>query len=174
MYFAEHVTDLADRPVLVVGQRLNQERHAARTVAFVGDLFVRDTRLFARAAANGALDVLARHVVRLGLGDDGPQPRVHVGIAAAAASGDGQFLDEAREDLAALGVGGTLLVLDCVPLGMARHAARTPRKYGETGPGILPCDWGRRPGSTRCLSHGRGVRARITQTSARGSHGPPR
>ena len=131
MYFAEHVADLADRPVLVVGERLNQERHAAGTVAFVGDLFVGDARLFARAAANGALDVLARHVVRLGLGDDRPQARIHVRIAAAAAGGDGQFLDEAREDLAALGIGGTLLMLDCVPLGMARHGENS-NKIEET------------------------------------------
>jgi hypothetical protein len=27
-----------------------------------------------------------------------------------------QFLDDAREDLAALGVGGTFFMLDCVPL----------------------------------------------------------
>ena len=43
------------------------------------------------------------------------------GIAAAIAGGDGQLFDEAREDLAALGVGGALLVLNRVPLGMAGH-----------------------------------------------------
>jgi hypothetical protein len=37
----------------------------------------------------------------------------------------GQFLDDAREDLAALGVSRALLVLDRVPLGMAGHE-RTP------------------------------------------------
>ena len=116
---AEDVADFADRPVLVVGQRLDHQRDAARPVALVGDLFVRDARLFTGAAADGALDVLARHVVRLRFGDDRAEARVHVGVTTAAARGDGQFLDEAREDLAALGVSSTLLVLDCVPLGMA-------------------------------------------------------
>ena len=48
------------------------------------------------------------------------------GIAAAVAGRDRQFLDDAREDLAALGVGGALLVLDRVPLGMAGHAENLP------------------------------------------------
>ena len=39
----------------------------------------------------------------------------------AAARRDGQLLDDAGEHLAALGVGGALLVLDRVPLGMAGH-----------------------------------------------------
>ena len=37
-------------------------------------------------------------------------------IAARAGGGDRQFLDEAREDFAALGVSRALLVLDGVPL----------------------------------------------------------
>ena len=68
-----------------------------------------------------------RHVARLRIGDDRAEPRVHVGVAAAGAGRHGQFLDEAREDLAALGVGGALLVLDRVPLGMAGHV-KTPEK----------------------------------------------
>ena len=52
---------------------------------------------------------------------------IHVGIAAAGARRDRQFLDEAREDLAALGVERALLVLDRSPLGMAGHS-KTPQK----------------------------------------------
>ena len=113
------MADFADRPVLVVRQRVHEQRDAARTVALVPDLLVRDARLLARAAADSALDVLARHVVGLRLRDDRPEARVHIGITTAGACRDGQFLDEAREDLAALGVSSTLLVLDGVPLGMA-------------------------------------------------------
>ena len=47
------------------------------------------------------------------------------GIAAAVTGRDGQFLDDAREDLAALGVGRALLVLDRVPLGMAGHGGNS-------------------------------------------------
>ena len=60
------------------------------------------------------------------------------GIAAAVAGGDGQFLDDAREDLAALGVGGALLVLDCVPLGMARHGRNSRKSRIRRMAGILP------------------------------------
>ena len=85
---AEHVAQLADRAVLVVGQRLDDERGAARTVALVGDFFVRDARQLAGAALDRPLDVVGRHVDRLGLGDDRAQARVHVRIAAAGAGGD--------------------------------------------------------------------------------------
>ena len=115
----EQVTDLTDRPVLVVGEGLNQQRDTAGPVPLVGDFLVRNARFLARAAANGALDVLARHVGCLGVGHDRPQARIHVDIAAAGARRDRQFLDDAGEDLAALGVEGTLLMLDCGPLGMA-------------------------------------------------------
>jgi len=167
---AEQVPDLADRAVLVVGQRLDEKRHAARAVALVGDLLVLDARLLARAAADGARDVLARHVVRLGFGDDRAEARITVGIAAAAAGGDRQLLDEPREDLAALGIGGTLLVLDGVPLGMARHVENSPevstnssRSFGSFG----RSDCSRR-------ADNQAFRARMTQTSALGSHRPPR
>ncbi len=43
------------------------------------------------------------------------------GIATAITGGDGEFLDDARKDLAPLGIGRALLVLDRVPLGMAGH-----------------------------------------------------
>src|SRR4029434_6923667 len=117
----EQMTDFADRAVLVVGQRLNHHRNRAWPVLFVGYLLVIHAGFFTRATANGALDVLARHIVGLGVGDDRPEPGIDVWIAAAVTGSGGQFLDDAREGLAALGIGGTLLVLDCVPLGMARH-----------------------------------------------------
>src|SRR5690348_11866872 len=115
----QQVANLADRAVLVVRENLDHQRHAARPVAFVGDFLVRDARFLTRPAADCTLDVLARHVVRLCLRDDGAQARVGPLVAAAVAGSDRQFLDDAREDLAALGIGGTLFMLDRVPLGMA-------------------------------------------------------
>src|SRR4029079_15689150 len=78
------------------------------------------------------MDVVGRHVDGLGIGDDRAQARVAVGVAAAVTCGDGQLLDDAREHLPALGVEGTLLVLDRVPLGMAGHASDS-RKYAKNG-----------------------------------------
>src|SRR5204862_287851 len=54
----EQVAQLADRAVLVVGQDIDDDGRAARPVRFVLGLFVRDAGLFARAATDGALDVL--------------------------------------------------------------------------------------------------------------------
>ena len=110
--FLEHVAQLADRAVLVVGQRIDDDGRAAGAVGFVGDLFVADAGFFAGAAADGPLDVFGGHVRGLGVRDNRPQPRVHVGIAAAAARRDGQFLDDAGENLAALGVERALFMLD--------------------------------------------------------------
>ena len=115
----EHVAQLADRAVLVVGQRFDDERRAAGAVRLVGDLFVDDAGQFAGAALDRLLDVVGGHVHFLGRRDDRAQARVHARVAAAAAGRDRQFLDQARENLAALGVGRALLVLDRVPLGMA-------------------------------------------------------
>ena len=40
---------------------------------------------------------------------------IAVGVAATLLGGDGDFLDKAGEDLATLGVGGTLFMLNCRP-----------------------------------------------------------
>ena len=47
---------------------------------------------------------------------------LRVGVAAADARGDRHLADDLGEQLAALGVGRALLVLDRVPLGMSGHA----------------------------------------------------
>ena len=94
---------------------------AAGAVGLVGDFFVDDAGQLAGAALDRLLDVVGGHVDFLGLRDDRAQARVHARVAAAVAGGDGQFLDDARENLAALGIGRALLVLNRVPLGMAGH-----------------------------------------------------
>ena len=110
------MTDLADGAIFVVGEDFDDEGDAAGAVALVGDLFVADAFEFAGAALDGAFDVVGGHVLRFGCGDGATEARVAVGIAATAGlGGDGDFLDEAGEDLAAFGVKRALLVLDCRP-----------------------------------------------------------
>ena len=128
---AEKMADFADGPVLVVGERFDHQRHAAGPVALVGDLLVRDAGLFAGSAANRAVDVLPRHVVRLRFSDNRAEARVGIRIAATVTRSDRQLLDDAGEDLAPLGVGGTFLVLDCVPLGMAGHTTTPIDRTGR-------------------------------------------
>src|SRR4051794_592267 len=126
----EGVPHFADGAVLVIGEHLDHDRDAPGAIPLVGDFLVRDARELPRAALDRALDVVGRHVRRLGFRHDRAQPRVLVDVAAAVARRDGQFLDDAREDLAALGVSRALLVLDGVPFGMAGHG-ETPRKLRE-------------------------------------------
>src|SRR4029079_19019817 len=127
----QQVAHLADGAVLVVGERLAHDRDAAGAVGLVGDFVVGDARQLAGAALDRPLDVVGRHVDRLGLGDDRAQPGIVCRVAAAVSRGDRQFLDDAREHLAALGIGRALLVLDGVPLGMAGHG-KNPRKVWNT------------------------------------------
>ena len=114
-----HVGDSA-RPV--VGHAINDDRRARDAVALVADFLVIDAFKIASAAFDGALDVVLRHVVGVGLVDRQPQARVRPRIAAAHARGHRDFLDEAGEDLAALGVLLAFAVLDVRPLAVTCHA----------------------------------------------------
>ena len=111
--------DLGRGAVGVVGERFDDHRDAAGTVAFVRDFLVRGAFELTGAALDGALDVVLGHVVRLRLGHRRAEARVAVDVAAAEPRGDGHFLDDAREDFAALRVGSTLLVLDGAPFTVA-------------------------------------------------------
>ena len=46
---AENIPDLGNGPVPVVGHDLDNDRNAARSVSFIHDLLVGDSRQFARA-----------------------------------------------------------------------------------------------------------------------------
>ena len=104
-----------DGAVAVVGQHIDDDRNAAGTVALEADLLVGCAFEFAGSLLDGALDVVRGHVLGLGCGDRAAKARVAVRIASAAFGGDGDFLDQAGKDLAALGVQRALLMLDCRP-----------------------------------------------------------
>src|ERR1700677_3373602 len=107
--------DLADRPVAVVGRHIYNNGHAARPIPLERNFLVAHALKLARAALDGPLDVLLRHVLSLGRQDRRAQPRIAVGVAATLGR-DADFLDDAGEYLAALGIQRALLVLDCGPL----------------------------------------------------------
>ena len=79
------------------------------------------TGLLTAAALDGPGDVVRRHGVLLGLLNGVEQGGVTGGITTAGTGGDLDVLDEAGEELAALGVNGGLLVLGGGPLGVTRH-----------------------------------------------------
>src|SRR5690606_27049532 len=65
----EGVLDVGRGALAVVGQGLNDDRHAARRVTLVHQLFGIGARQFARAAFDGAVNVGGRHVFFAGLKD---------------------------------------------------------------------------------------------------------
>src|SRR5579862_13143 len=113
---AEHVTDFADGAVPVVGVDLSEDGDAARTVALERELFVSRAGQFAGTALDGSLDVIGGHVLALSGEDRRTQTRIAIRITTAIFGGNADFLDEASENLAALGVERALLVLNCGPL----------------------------------------------------------
>ena len=70
------MADLGRGALAVVGQRLDDDGHAAGAVALVGDGLVVVGVAGAERLVDGALDVVVGHVGGLGLGDDGGEAGV--------------------------------------------------------------------------------------------------
>ena len=108
--------------VLVVGEALDEQRHAVGTVALVHDGRVVD-RLTGEsgAALDRAIDVVVRDggLLRLLHGVD--EGRVAREVGAAHLGGDLDVLDELRERLRTARIDDRLLVLGRRPLGMPGH-----------------------------------------------------
>ena len=118
----EQVPHLGAGAVAVVGDRLDQQRHASRPVALVQDrLDLLGVDAFARPLRDRPLDVVLGHrgVSRLLNGER--QRGVAVGVASAFAGGDRDRAGQLGELLAAAGVDHRLFVLDRVPLRMSGH-----------------------------------------------------
>src|SRR5262245_10669494 len=112
----EDVPNFGDGAVLVVRDRLNHYCHSAGTKAFVGSVLVALSRQLASSFLNSPLDVFSRHVDTLSLLDDCSESRIAIWVTATNAGSHRDFFNDARENLATLGVCGALLVLDAVPL----------------------------------------------------------
>src|SRR5439155_5325609 len=117
---AEQEPQLADGTVAVVGEDPDHDRDTARTVSLVIDLLERLALQLSASLLHGAI----AGVVRQTGGPRGEhgraQTRIGIGIAAVS-RGDGDLLDQLGEQLAALGVLRSLLVLDGRPFGMTGH-----------------------------------------------------
>src|SRR5512147_2410800 len=118
---AERVPDLGDRPIRIVGRGLDEDRGTARPIALVGELLVDAAFELARALLDRPVDVVPRHVHRLGRVDGGAEARVAAGVAAARLGGDGDLADDLGPGRGAAGVGDGLLALDLLPLAVAGH-----------------------------------------------------
>uniref|UniRef100_A0A0N4ZGF4 LigA n=1 Tax=Parastrongyloides trichosuri TaxID=131310 RepID=A0A0N4ZGF4_PARTI len=125
--------DVRGRTVAVVGQGLDDDRHAARAVALVADLFHR-IDVAARGLVDGPLDDVLGQAFGLGVVDRQTQARVHRRIGHARLGGDGDFARQLGEQLGPRRVCAALAVHDVLEFGMAGHESRC--QISET----LPAD----------------------------------
>src|SRR5262245_19651828 len=112
---------IGDRACLVVGQAIYDDCGAGDAVAFIADLLVVRAFQAADAALDGALDVILGHIVRIRLVHSEPQPWIAGRVPATQPGRNGDFLDQAREDLPALSVLAVLAMLDVCPFTVAGH-----------------------------------------------------
>ena len=79
----QQVAHLGGGAVAVVGEGVHDHGHAGGAVALVHHVLVAVGVAGAQSLVDGALDVVVGHVGGLGLGDDGGQAGVVIGVAAA-------------------------------------------------------------------------------------------
>ena len=111
---------VGSRAVAVIGQGLDHNGDAAGAVALVGDCLI--LRLIATLGAlDDTLDVVVRHTVGLGLGDQRSQLGVGGGVAAALLNGNGDLTADLGENLGAGAVSLFLFAFNVIPFAMSGH-----------------------------------------------------
>src|ERR1700686_3855738 len=122
MILAEDAPNLGGGSVLIVGREFDNDRHPARRIALVNDLIeVLELLPLTCPTLDGALDVIVRQALRARRLDGGAQAQVAIRIAPAGFRGDGDFLRQFAEDLAAFSVDRAFETLDLRPLAMSGH-----------------------------------------------------
>jgi hypothetical protein len=109
------VADVASGSVLVVGDALDDDSHAVRTVALIDHVLVVVLVLAAGSLLDDALDVVVGDVVGVSLGDEVTELGVVVGVGTALLDNDGDLAADLGEDLALYSICCFLLALDIVP-----------------------------------------------------------
>jgi len=117
----EDVPQRGAGPVPVVGDAVDQDRHAGGPVTLVAELLESLTGSGAGAPIDGVLDLVRGHVRLARLLDREAQPEVAVRVPAAFLGGDRHLAGDLGEGDGSLGVDDRLLVLDAGPLRMAGH-----------------------------------------------------
>src|SRR5690606_27286854 len=111
----EAVAHFGHRTVLVVGQRLDQDGHATRTIAFIHQFLEIVVVGGAGTPRNGSVNRITGHVGAQGLVHRRTQTRVIRHLVAAQLGRYRQFTDYFGEDLRTLGILTRLAVLDIGP-----------------------------------------------------------
>src|SRR5262249_26868865 len=114
----ECMPDVGHGARTVVGHAIDDDRGTGDAVTLVADFLVVHALQIAGAALDRALNVVLGHVVVVRLVHRQTQAWIGRGVAAAHARCDRNFLDQARENLAALGVLLAFAVLYVCPLAV--------------------------------------------------------
>src|SRR5262249_185254 len=109
------------RTILIVCKHLRQNSGATGSITLVLNLFVGHSFQLAGPFLDGTVDVFARHAVGSRRYHGRAQAWVGIDVAAAHASGYGNFLDELGKKLTLAGIFPGLFILDRTPLRMTRH-----------------------------------------------------
>src|SRR5690606_36061283 len=108
--------------IAVVGQRLDDDRHATRAIALIADfvivLAVRADRLL-----DGAIDIVLGHGLGARVDHRQAQTRIERGVGHAHLGSNGDFARQLGKDLRAYGVALALAVHDVFGVGMAGHGS---------------------------------------------------
>jgi hypothetical protein len=115
----------------IVGQSLDDDRHAAGTVTLVAD-FVVAFRVGALRLLDGTVDIVLRHVLGARRKDRRTQARIECRIRETELGRDGDFTRELAEQLGARLILAPLAVHDVLELGMTCHR-KTRRLCRDAG-----------------------------------------
>src|SRR5690606_4013941 len=105
----------------VIGHAIHQNGSAPWAIAFIADFFEVGTVAIARAALNGALDVVFGHVGGGGFVPGEAQTRIGIRIGPAVPSCHRDFTNNFRPELAAFGILPAFAVLDVCPFTVSGH-----------------------------------------------------
>ena len=112
--------DFASGAVAVVGQSLDDDRHAARPITLVAD-FIVAFRVGALRLLDGAVDVVLRHVLGARRKHRRAQARIECRVGQTELGRNGDFPRKLAEQLGARLILAPLAVHDVLELGMTCH-----------------------------------------------------
>ena len=119
--FVECAAHLGCTAILVVSCNFHNQTHSTRCVSFIGKLLNGCALQLARALLNCSINVVRRHVCRLGLQDAGSQARVELRVSTTIASRNGQLFADDAEEFATLCIDRCLMPLGGCPFAMSGH-----------------------------------------------------
>ena len=114
------VAHVGSRAVAVIGQGLDHNGDAAGAITLIGDCLILGL-VATLGALDDTLDVVVRHTVGLGLGDQRSQLGVGGGVAAALLNGNGDLTADLGENLGAGAVSLFLFAFNVIPFAMSGH-----------------------------------------------------